>query len=194
MDLSSTATELCSNVFWQSLWVTAGNIYIQILICLEFIEHIIDRNLNTTIFFVDNLSGKLDFVDEKIELPIFLSRNKVLDIFTKRDWISELIVTSLVQFDFYDVVFLNFLREKVFIEQIKQQYRFSAAADTGNDFDLAVPHMMNHTIQIIISFNHYNYLVLATIASLLSCIVYHEFLKLSIALQKVHNKVTTFTS
>ena len=73
MYLSSTATELCSDVLGQSFGVTAGH--------------------------------------------------KVLDIFAKSDWISEPIVTSLIQFDFYDMVFLNFLREKVLIEQIKQQHR-----------------------------------------------------------------------
>lgn len=53
---------------------------------------------------------------------------------------------------------------------------------------------MNHTIQIRIPFNHYSHLALATIASLLSYIVCHEFLKLSRTLQKIHNKVATFTS
>lgn len=54
--------------------------------------------------------------------------------------------------------------------------------------------MMNHALQIRISFNHYIHLVFETIASLLSCIVYHEFLKLSIEPEKVHNKVTTDAS
>lgn len=40
---------------------------------------------------------------------IFLFRNKDLNIFTKCNGISELIVTSLVQFDFYDVILLNAL-------------------------------------------------------------------------------------
>ena len=109
MNLSSSAAELCSDVFRQAFRVTAGHVYIQILICLEFIQHIIDGNLNAAILFVDNLGGKLDFIDEKKELFIFLSRNEVLNILTKRNWISELIVPSLVQFDFYDMVFLNSL-------------------------------------------------------------------------------------
>lgn len=45
--------------------------------------------------------------------------------------------------------------------------------------------MMNHAIQIRISFNHYSHLILATIASLLYCIVYYEFLELSIELEKL---------
>lgn len=75
-------------------------------------------------------------------------------------------------------VSINDASSEELIEQVKQQYRLSAAADASDYFDFAVPHMMNHTIQIKISFNHYSHLVLATIASLLSCIVYHEFLKL----------------
>jgi len=52
--------------------------------------------------------------------------------------------------------------------------------------------MMNHVIQVRISFNHDNYLILATITSLLSYMVYHELLKLSMVLQKVYDKVTAF--
>ena len=110
MNLSSTATELCSDVLRQSFRVTAGHIYIQILICLKFIQHIIDGNLDAAIFFIDHFCGKLNLINEKVELLIFLSGNKFLNIFAKSDWISELIVTSLVQFDFYDMVFLNSLR------------------------------------------------------------------------------------
>ena len=109
MDLGSTATKLCSNVFRQSFRVAAGHIYIQIFICFKFIQHIVNGNLDVSIFFVDNLGGKLDLINEKIEFIIFLSGNNVLDILTKRNWISELIVASLVQFNFYDMIFLNFL-------------------------------------------------------------------------------------
>ena len=56
--------------------------------------------------------------------------------------------------------FLSVFSRAALIEQIKQQYRLFAAADASNYFELAVPHMMNHTIQIRISFNHYNRLVL----------------------------------
>ena len=91
-------------------------------------------------------------------------------------------------------VSINDASSEVLIEQVKQQYRLSAAVDASDYFDFAVPHMMNHTIQIKISFNHYSHLVLTTITSLLYCIVYPEFLKLSTEPQKVHNKVATFAS
>ena len=146
MNLSSTATELCSNVLWQPFGVTAGHIHIQIFICFEFIEHIIDRNLDPAVYLVNNPCGKLNFVNEKIKLLIFLFRNKGFDIFTKCDWISELVITSLIQFDFYDVIFLNALWEKILIKQIKQQYRLSTAADAGDYLDLTVPHIMNHAV------------------------------------------------
>ena len=85
------------------------------------------------------------------------------------------------------MVFLNSLWEKVLIEQIEQQYRLSAAADASDYLDLAVPHVMNHAIQIKISFYHLGYLVLATFALLLSYIVCHKFPKLSIALFLFYN-------
>ena len=109
MNLSSTATELCSDVLRQSFGVTAGHIYIQILICLKFIQHIVYGNLDITIFFINYFCGELDLINEKVELLIFLFGNKVLDIFTENDWISEFIVTSLIQFNFNDMILLNSL-------------------------------------------------------------------------------------
>ena len=75
--------------------------------------------LKTAVFLMDNLCGKLNLVNEKIKFLFFLFCNKGLDIFTKDYRISELIVTPLVQFDFYDVVFLNSLCEKILIKQLK---------------------------------------------------------------------------
>ncbi len=95
-------------------------------------------------------------------------------IFLKKSFVSTSDASS-------EDSFLSVFSRAALIEQIKQQYRLFAAADASNYFELAVPHMMNHTIQIRISFNHYNRLVLATITSLLSCIVCREFSKLSIA-------------
>ena len=54
--------------------------------------------------------------------------------------------------------------------------------------------MMDHTVQIRISLDHYNHLVLTTVASLLSYIVYHGFSELSAILRKFHIKVTTNTA
>ena len=52
--------------------------------------------------------------------------------------------------------------------------------------------MMNHVIQVRISFNHDNYLILATITSLLSYMVYHELLKLS--MQNLENRRNIYNS
>ena len=59
------------------------------------------------------------------------------------------------------------LPKKIVLNPKDGQYRFSTAADTGNDFDLSIPHMMDHTMQIKISFDHGSHLVLATNTSLL---------------------------
>lgn len=181
-----------------ALCSSAGHIHIQIFICFEFTQHIIDGNFNSTVFLIDNLCGKPKLVNEKIKLFLFLFRHKGFHLFAERDRISELIVTPLVQFDFYDVVCLNSLRKKILIKQIKRQYRLSATADAGDYLDFTVPHVMNHTVQIRISFNHYSHFVLATNASLLSCIVCRKIFKLSIAMRKAYDKaydkVATFAS
>ena len=64
------------------------------------IQHIVDGNRDSAVFFVDDFYGKLDLVNEEIEFLIFLFRNKGLHIFAKRNGIPELIVTSLIQLDF----------------------------------------------------------------------------------------------
>ena len=56
---------------------------------------------------------------------------------------------------------------EIFIEQLKEQHRFSASADAGNDFDLAIPHITNEPVQIIVALNHIFYLELATYTLLL---------------------------
>ena len=52
---------------------------------------------------------------------------------------------------------------EIFIEQLKEQHRFSASADAGNDFDLAIPHITNEPIQIIVALNHFFHLELVTL-------------------------------
>lgn len=73
----------------------------------------------------------------------------------------------LIQFDFNDLRGIRAVIAEIFIEQLKEQHRFSASADAGNDFDLAIPHITNEPIQIIVALNHFFHIELMTRTSLL---------------------------
>ena len=167
MDLRSAAAELCCNILGKSLGIAAGDIDIQILVSLQLIEHIIDRDLDPAIFLIYDFGGELNFVDEQIELLILLPKYQILHIFTERNGVAVFIIPPLIQFDFYDLRGIRAVIAEIFIEQLKEQHRFSASADAGNDFDLAIPHITNEPIQIIVALNHFFHLELVTHTSLL---------------------------
>ena len=167
MDLCGAATELRCNILRQPFGVAAGDIDIQILVSLQLIEHIIDRDLDPAIFLIYDFGGELNFVNEQIELLILLPKYQILHIFTERNGVAVFIIPPLIQFDFYDLRGIRAVVAEIFIEQIKEQHRFSTSADAGNDFDLAIPHITNEPVQIIVALNHFFHLELATYASLL---------------------------
>lgn len=73
----------------------------------------------------------------------------------------------LIQFDFNDLRGIRAVIAEIFIEQLKEQHRFSASADADNDFNLAIPHITNEPIQIIVALNHFIHIELMTRTSLL---------------------------
>ena len=167
MDLRGAATELRCNILGKSLGVAAGHIDIQILVSLQLIEHIIDCDLDPAVFLIYNFGGELNFVNEQIELFILLPKYQLLHILAERNGVAVFIIPPLIQFDFYDLRGIRAVIAEIFIEQLKEQHRFSASADTGNDFDLAIPHITNEPLQIIVALNHFFHLELATHTSLL---------------------------
>lgn len=68
MDLRGAATELRCNILGQSLGIAAGHIDIEIFICFQLVEHIVDRDLDPAVFLIDDFSGELNFVNEQVEL------------------------------------------------------------------------------------------------------------------------------
>ena len=167
MDLRGAATELRCNILGQSLGIAAGHIDIEIFICFQLVEHIVDRDLDPAVFLIDDFSGELNFVNEQIELFILLSKHQLLHVLTERNGIAVFIIPPLIQFDFNDLRGIRAVIAEIFIEQLKEQHRFSASADAGNDFDLAIPHITNESIQIIVALNHFFHLELVTRTSLL---------------------------
>ena len=166
-DLRGAATELRCNIIGQSLGIAAGHIDIEIFICFQLVEHIVDRDLDPAVFLIDDFSGELNFVNEQIELFILLSKHQLLHVLTERNGIAVFIIPPLIQFDFNDLRGIRAVIAEIFIEQLKEQHRFSASADAGNDFDLAIPHITNEPIQIIVALNHFFHLELVTRTSLL---------------------------
>ena len=179
MDLRGAPTELRCNILGQSFGVAASHIDIKIFICFQFIEHIINRDLDPAVFLIYNFGSELNFVNEQIELFILLPKYQLLHILAERNGIAVFIIPPLIQFDFYDLRGIRAMIAEIFIEQLKKQYRFSASADAGNDFDLTIPHITNEPIQIIVALNHFFHLELATHTSLLIGIVYHTGIILS---------------
>ena len=167
IDLRGAATELRCNILGQSLGIAAGHIDIEIFICFQLVEHIVDRDLDPAVFLIYDFSGELNFVNEQIELFILLSKHQLLHVLTERNGIAVFIIPPLIQFDFNDLRGIRAVIAEIFIEQLKEQHRFSASADAGNDFDLAIPHITNEPIQIIVALNHFFHIELATRASLL---------------------------
>ena len=167
MDLRCAPAELRCNILGKSLGIAAGDIDIQIFVSLQLVEHIIDRDLDPAIFLIYDFSGELNFVNEQIELLILLSKHQLLHVLTERNGVAVFIIPPLIQFDFYDLCGIRAVIAEIFIEQLKEQHRFSASADAGNDFDLAIPHITNEPVQIIVALNHFLHLELATYASLL---------------------------
>ena len=154
MDLCCPASELGRNITGQCFGVAAGHIYIQIFVRLELVEHIVNRDLNISVFRIQNLGSKLNLIDEQIILFVFISRNDPFDILTEGNGISELIIFSLVQFNFDDLVVLYTVLQQILIKQFEQQNGLSASANTGNDFDFSIPHITDYAVQIIISAYH----------------------------------------
>ena len=167
MDLRCAPAELCCNILGQPFGVAAGDIDIQIFVSLQLIEHIIDRDLDPTVFLIYDFSCELNFVNEQIELFILLSKHQLLHVLTERNGVTVFIIPPLIQFDFNDLRGIRAVIAEIFVKQLKKQHRFSASADAGNDFDLAIPHITNEPVQIIVALNHIFYLELATYTLLL---------------------------
>ena len=167
MDLRCAPAELCCNILGQPFGVAAGDIDIQIFVSLQLIEHIIDRDLDPTVFLIYDFSCELNFVNEQIELFILLSKHQLLHVLTERNGVTVFIIPPLIQYDFNDLRGIRAVIAEIFVKQLKKQHRFSASADAGNDFDLAIPHITNEPVQIIVALNHIFYLELATYTSLL---------------------------
>lgn len=175
MDLCSTTAKLCCDIFRQPFGVTAGDINIKVFICLEFVQHIVDGNLDAAVFLVHYFRGELHLINEQIEFFILPVPDGAFYIFAQSDRISELIVPPLIQFDFQNMIFRNVLRKEILEKQVKKQYGFSTSAYACDNLYLAVPHTMNQSVHIGISFNHAFHLVLRTKPSELLCVVYHAF-------------------
>ena len=109
MNLRSTAAKLGGNVFRQALGIAADDINIKVHICFEFVQHIVDGNLNTAVFLVHHLRSELHLINEQIELFTLFVTDDAFNIFTQHNGISELIIASLVQFDFQNMIFRNIL-------------------------------------------------------------------------------------
>ena len=62
MDLCGSATELCGNIFGKHFGVASCHIDIQVFICLQFVEHIIDGNFNSGVFFILYFNCELNLI------------------------------------------------------------------------------------------------------------------------------------
>lgn len=72
MDLRSSAAELGGDVLGQPLGIAARYIHVKVLICFQFIQHIIDRDLDSAVLLIHHFRGKLRLIDEQIELFVLL--------------------------------------------------------------------------------------------------------------------------
>lgn len=78
----------------QSLGIAAGHIDIEIFICFQLVEHIVDRDLDPAVFLIYDFSGELNFVNEQIELFILLSKHQLLHVLTERNGIGGIYNTA----------------------------------------------------------------------------------------------------
>lgn len=70
----------------------------------DIIQHIVNCNFNTTVFFIDHFCGKLNLINEQIELLVCFCLHNRLYILAECNRIAEFIEPPLIQLDFYDVV------------------------------------------------------------------------------------------
>ena len=122
MDLCGSATELCGNVFGEHFGVTPCHINIQVFICLQFIEHIVDGNLDTGVFFILYLDRELNLVYKQVELLVFPAAYDRIHIVTEDNGVTIFIVSSLVKFQTDNLFFFYTLRKKILIKQIKKKH------------------------------------------------------------------------
>ena len=169
MNLRSAPAELSGNVFRQPFGVAACDINVKVFVCLEFVQHIVDGNLDAAIFLVHHFRGELHLINEQIKFFILSVPDGAFYIFAQSNWISELIIPPLIQFDFQNMIFRNVLRKKILEKQIEKQYGLAAPAYTCDDFYLTVPHTVDQSVYIGISFNHAFHLALMTKPSKLLC-------------------------
>ena len=88
------------------------------------------------------------------------------DVIIKSKVIRKVPITQGFQIHMDNVVLFHPLLQQILMVKL-QQRGLPASADAGNDFDLAVPHITNEPVQIIVALNHFFHLELATYASLL---------------------------
>ena len=82
MDLRGAATELRCNILGQPFGVAAGHIHVKIFICFQLIEHIINRDLDISVFLVDHFCSELYFINKKVKLLLRCSCYDAFDILT----------------------------------------------------------------------------------------------------------------
>src|SRR5699024_1553773 len=95
---------------------------IQVFICLQFVEHIIDGNYNSGVFFILYFNRELDLVYKQVELLVFPGAYDRIHIVTESNGIAVFIVSSLVKFQTDNLFFFYPLRKKVLIKQVKKKH------------------------------------------------------------------------
>ena len=99
MDLRRAPAELRRNILGQTFGVAAGHIDVEIFICFQLIEHIINRDLEISVFLVDHFRGKLHFVDKKVKLRLRCACYDAFHILAQHDRITVFIISALIQFN-----------------------------------------------------------------------------------------------
>ena len=151
--------------------VAACHIDIQILVRFELVQHVIDGNLDISVFPVNDLERELNLIDKEIKFFFRMFCDNAFDKLAQGDRISESVEASLIQFYLEDMIFLYPLGQKIVAEQLKEQHRFATAPNPCDDLDFPVPHMAYQAIEIEVSLDHGTNLILVTYLLLLFCMI-----------------------
>ena len=94
-------------------------------------------------------NSKLGFINKDVVWVIVVFYG-IFDESIKLVRISQLFLIFIIQSNSNDLFSRDTGSEQVSVKEIKKQKRFSAAPNTGNDFDHSIVHSIDQTIEICV--------------------------------------------
>lgn len=164
LDFRPAVAEVCDDVLGGHLRVGAGDVEVEIAAPHQVVQDVVEGDVEHLLIllrhlaFVDvgvfHLERQLYLVDEHI-VALRHILGAAEDVVVQHVGIAVLLVGALVQRYLHEAVISHSFGLEVLLVEGRQEERFSAAANAGEDFYLAVPALVDEILYILVSIDNH---------------------------------------